>query len=154
EYSMWTREIERDALPVCNELGIGLVAYAPLGRGFLTGAIQSTDTLAPNDWRRTNPRFQGDNLESNLRLVDAVTDIARTHGCTPAQLALAWLLHRGPDIVPIPGTTRVDHLREDIEAAAVKLDERLADQLNALINERTVHGNRYSAQSRLEVDTE
>ncbi|TMH10892.1 MAG: aldo/keto reductase [Betaproteobacteria bacterium] len=145
EYSMWTREIERDALPVCNELGIGLVAYAPLGRGFLTGAIQSTDTLAPNDWRRTNPRFQGDNLESNLRLVDAVNDIARTHGCTPAQLALAWLLHRGPDIVPIPGTRRIERLDENAAATAITLNDAQMSAIDSVLADRPVAGARYAA---------
>ena len=145
EYSMWTREIERDALPVCNELGIGLVAYAPLGRGFLTGAIQSTDTLAPNDWRRTNPRFQGDNLESNLRLVDAVNDIARTYGCTPAQLALAWLLHRGPDIVPIPGTRRIERLDENAAATAITLNDAQMSAIDSVLADRPVAGARYAA---------
>ena len=102
EYSLWTRDIERDLLPVCRELGVGLVAYSPLGRGFLTGAIKHIDQLEQQDWRRTNPRFQGANFAANQRLVQAITELAAQRHSTPAQLALAWLLHRGDDIVPIP----------------------------------------------------
>jgi len=106
EYSLWTRDPEEGALPTCRELGIAFVAYSPLGRGFLTGRFRSLDDLAPDDWRRNNPRFQGENFQKNLDLVARVEAIARKKGCTPAQLAIAWLLSRGQDIVPIPGSTR------------------------------------------------
>ena len=145
EYSLWTRDIEHDALPVCQELGIGLVAYSPLGRGFLTGAIQSTATLAPDDWRRQNPRFQDDNLASNLRLVEAIHAIARSRGCTPAQLALAWLLHRGPDIVPIPGTRRIARLDENAAAVAITLSDAEMDAIGSVFADRPVAGTRYAA---------
>ncbi len=120
EYSLWSRDIEDDALPVCEELGIGVVAYSPLGRGFLTGAIASANDLDPNDWRRGNPRFQAGNAATNRALVDAVSGLARARGCTPAQLALAWLLARGPHIVPIPGTRRVVRLEENAAAASIR----------------------------------
>jgi len=104
EYSLWSRDPEDELLPLCAELGIGFVAYSPLGRGFLTGAIRSIDDLAPDDWRRQNPRFQGENFRRNLELVDAVREIAADKGCTAAQLALAWVLAREDGVVPIPGT--------------------------------------------------
>lgn len=145
EYSLWSREVEQDALPACRQLGIGFVAYSPLGRGFLTGAIKSADALAPDDWRRQNPRFQGDNLAVNLALVEAVTALAEERGCTPAQLALAWLLTRGPDIVPIPGTRQIERLEENAGAVAITLtadeERRIAEVLAA----RPVAGTRYPA---------
>src|SRR5919202_1686785 len=103
EYSLWTRDVEEGALPTCRELGVGFVAYSPLGRGFLSGRFRSPDDLDPDDWRRTNPRFQGEALEQNLRLVAKVEELAAEKGCTPGQLALAWVLAQGDDIVPIPG---------------------------------------------------
>jgi aryl-alcohol dehydrogenase-like predicted oxidoreductase len=106
EYSLWSREPETEILATCRDLGIGFVPYSPLGRGFLAGRFKSVDDLAADDWRRQNPRFQGENLRRNLELVAAVERLARARGCTPAQLALAWLLSRGTDIVPIPGTTK------------------------------------------------
>ena len=104
EYSLWSRDPEDEILPTCRELGIGFVAYSPLGRGFLTGQIKTFDDLAADDYRRSSPRFQGDNLARNLALVDRVGEIAKEKGCTPSQLALAWVLAQGDDIVPIPGT--------------------------------------------------
>jgi len=145
EYSLWTRDIEADAWPVCHELGIGLVAYAPLGRGFLTGAIQSADQLTPNDWRRQNPRFQGDNLRANLALVDAINAIAEERGCTPAQLALAWLLRRSPQIVPIPGTRRIERLDENAAAVAITLTPAQLQHIGSLLVEQHVAGARYHA---------
>lgn len=121
EYSLWTRDPETEILPACRELGIGFVAYSPLGRGFLSGAIRSLQTLARDDWRRTNPRFQGDNLRRNLELVARVETLARHKGCTPGQLALAWLLAQGRDVVPIPGTKRRKYLEENLGAAEVEL---------------------------------
>jgi aryl-alcohol dehydrogenase-like predicted oxidoreductase len=121
EYSLWSREPERDILATCRELGIGFVAYSPLGRGFLTGRFRTPDDLAPDDWRRTNPRFQGENFQRNLDLAEAVQQLARRKGCSPAQLALAWLLSRGPDIIPIPGSTRVERMEENARAVQVTL---------------------------------
>jgi aryl-alcohol dehydrogenase-like predicted oxidoreductase len=121
EYSLWSRDIEHEVRPVLTELGIGLVAYSPLGRGFLTGQITSTDNLAPDDFRRANPRFQGANLEANLALLGKVEAIAREKECTPGQLALAWVLAQGDDVVPIPGTKRRTYLQQNAEAAEVDL---------------------------------
>jgi aryl-alcohol dehydrogenase-like predicted oxidoreductase len=119
EYSLWTRDAEAEILPLCRELGIGYVAYSPLGRGIFGGEIKGADSLAENDRRKAHPRFQGDNLASNVRLAQAVAALAAKKGCSPAQLALAWLLSRGENIVPIPGTRRIDHL--EANAAAVDL---------------------------------
>jgi len=145
EYSLWTRDLEHEVRAVCEELGIGIVAYAPLGRGFLTGAIRDTDTLSPGDWRRSNPRFQGENLAHNLALVDAVNGLARERGCTPAQLALAWLLHRSPHVVPIPGTRRIERLEENAGAAAIVLSEPDERRIAQVLAEQEVAGARYAA---------
>ena len=145
EYSLWTRDIENDALPVCKELGIGLVAYAPLGRGFLTGAIKNTNDLDPSDWRRQNPRFQSDNLPSNLALVAAINEIAQARGCTPAQLALAWLLHRDAQIVPIPGTRRIARLEENAAATTIALTKAEQRRIDDVLAARSVAGTRYAA---------
>ncbi|MUG95564.1 aldo/keto reductase [Scytonema sp. UIC 10036] len=123
EYSLWTREPETDVLPVCQELGIGLVAYSPLGRGFLTGTIQKPEDFAPDDFRRHLPRYQGENFERNLQLVAKIKEIATEKNCTPAQLALAWLLAQGEDIVPIPGTKRRERLEENLGAIAIELSD-------------------------------
>jgi len=123
EYSLWSRDPEEEILATVRELGIGFVAYSPLGRGFLSGAIKSVDDLAPDDFRRNNPRFQGANFERNLELVRVVEDIAGEKGCTPAQLALAWVLAQGDDVVPIPGTRRAERLEENAGALDVKLTE-------------------------------
>jgi aryl-alcohol dehydrogenase-like predicted oxidoreductase len=142
EYSLWTRDPEGEVLPACRELGIAFVAYSPLGRGFLTGRFRTPDDLPEGDWRRDNPRFQGENFRNNLRLVERVEALARARGCTPAQLALAWLLARGPDIVPIPGSTRIDRVEENAAAASLALSDeeiRSLDQVGAL-----VAGTRYS----------
>lgn len=129
EYSLWTRDQEDEILPVLRELGIGFVAYSPLGRGFLTGAIRSTHELPETDYRKTNPRFFDENFQHNLRCADEVRDISADVGATPAQVALAWLLAKGPDIVPIPGTKRVTRLEENVGADAIELT---ADQLARL----------------------
>ncbi|MET9553024.1 aldo/keto reductase [Streptomyces sp. NPDC006645] len=121
EYSLWTRDPEPDVLPTLRELGIGLVPYSPLGHGFLTGDIRSLDGLDTNDWRRTNPRFTGDNFVRNLRIVDQVVEIAADVGATPAQVALAWLLAQGEGIAPIPGTKRIDRLEENTAADSIRL---------------------------------
>src|SRR5262245_14316498 len=142
EYSLWSRDPEGELLATCRELGIGFVAYSPLGRGFLTGRFRSPADLEPGDWRRQNPRFQGENFQRNLALAEGVQDLARTKGCTPAQLALAWLLSRGPDIVPIPGSTRAERVAENAGAAAVTLTEEEIAALDALGPK--VAGDRYS----------
>ncbi|RAU97396.1 aldo/keto reductase [Mycobacterium colombiense] len=129
EYSLWTRDQEDEILPALRELGIGFVAYSPLGRGFLTGAIRSTHELPETDYRKTNPRFFDENFQHNLRCADEVRDISADVGATPAQVALAWLLAKGPDIVPIPGTKRVTRLEENVGADAIELS---ADQLARL----------------------
>ena len=121
EYSLWTRDPEESVLPAVRELGIGFVAYSPLGRGFLSGQITSPEDFAEEDFRRRNPRFQGENFKRNLELVDRVREIAAEKDVTPGQLALAWLLHQGPDIVPIPGTKRVEYLEENAAASAIEL---------------------------------
>jgi aryl-alcohol dehydrogenase-like predicted oxidoreductase len=147
EYSLWTRDVEAEILPTCRELGIGFVAYSPLGRGFLTGAIRSTDDLASDDWRRQNPRFAAENFDRNRRLVDAVTDIARERGCTPAQLALAWLLHRADDIVPIPGTRRIARLEENASATRLALTADELQRIEAVLEATPIAGSRYPAAS-------
>jgi aryl-alcohol dehydrogenase-like predicted oxidoreductase len=129
EYSLWSRDPEDEVLPALRELGIGLVAYSPLGRGFLTGQITSPDDLADDDFRRTSPRFQGQNFARNLELLDRVREIAREKDCTPGQLALAWALAQGDDVVPIPGTKRRSYLEQNIEATEVELT---GDELAAL----------------------
>jgi aryl-alcohol dehydrogenase-like predicted oxidoreductase len=145
EYSLWTRDVEAEILPTCRELGIGFVPYSPLGRGFLAGAFQSTSALAANDWRRMNPRFQGDNIDANLALVQAVTELAQARGCTPAQLALAWLLNQGEDIVPIPGTRRISRLDENAGAATIHLDAAELARIDAVLGKHEVAGPRYPA---------
>jgi aryl-alcohol dehydrogenase-like predicted oxidoreductase len=132
EYSLWSREPEAGILATCAELGIGFVPYSPLGRGFLTGRFRSPDDLAPDDWRRQNPRFQGEAFARNVALADQVQELARAKGCTPAQLALAWLLSRGPHIVPIPGSTRAERIEENAGAVRVTVTERDAADLDAI----------------------
>jgi aryl-alcohol dehydrogenase-like predicted oxidoreductase len=144
EYSLWSRDAEAELLPLCAELGITYVAYSPLGRGFLTGAIRSVDDLAPDDWRRTNPRFQGENFQKNLRLVNAVADMARQKGCTPAQLALAWVLGRSDRIVPIPGTRRIERLEENAGALNVALTKEDLDRIDAIAPAGVAAGTRYA----------
>ena len=143
EYSLWTRDVEAEILPACRELGIGFVPYSPLGRGFLTGAIQNAGELAANDWRRTNPRFQEGNVEQNRALVEAVTELAQARGCTPAQLALAWLLAQGQDIVPIPGTRRISRLDENAGAAAIALSEAELQRISSVLSTHRIAGTRY-----------
>jgi aryl-alcohol dehydrogenase-like predicted oxidoreductase len=141
EYSLWSRDPEGDLLATCRELGIGFVAYSPLGRGFLTGRYRTLDDLAPDDWRRTNPRFAGENFQKNLDVVDAVGALARAKRCTPAQLALAWILAQGPDIVPIPGSTNGDRIAENVGALAVTLTPDDLAALEAVAPK--VSGTRY-----------
>src|SRR6476660_3214826 len=124
EYSLWMRDVEDEILPTCRELGIGFVPYSPLGRGFLTGRFSKFEDLPEDDFRRRQPRFQGENFQKNLDLVRHVERVASKKGCTPAQLVLAWLLHQGDDIVPIPGTTRIQNLEDDVGALGVTLTKR------------------------------
>src|SRR5438094_576431 len=121
EYSLWTRDVEDEILPAIRELGIGFVAYSPLGRGFLSGRIRSVEDLEAGDFRRDNPRFQGENFQKNLELVERVEELAAAKGCTAAQIALAWVVVQGDDMVPIPGTTRVKNLEENVAALEVGL---------------------------------
>ena len=147
EYSLWTRDVEQDILPTCRELGIGFVPYSPLGRGFLTGAITQPDDLASDDWRRTNPRFQADTMALNQRLVDAVKRVASRRGCTAAQLALAWLLDRGDDIVPIPGTRSSARLDENAGATRIALTDEDRRQIDEVLASNAVVGERYPASN-------
>jgi aryl-alcohol dehydrogenase-like predicted oxidoreductase len=144
EYSLWTRDPEAELLPLLRELGIGFVPYSPLGHGFLTGEIRSPDDLADGDWRKTNPRFAGENFKRNLRIVDEVQAIAAEAGATPAQIALAWLLAQGDDIAPIPGTKRVARVEENMAADRVELSAKQIERLNnltAAAGERHDKGN-------------
>ena len=143
EYSLWTRDPEPEVLPVLRELGIGLVAYSPLGRGFLTGAIRSRDDLAEDDWRRQNPRFSEENFAANLHLVDKVREIAGRRGVTPAQLALAWVLGAGPDVVPIPGTTNPRRLEENLAALSIGLTDDERAELDVIAPPGVAVGDRY-----------
>ena len=154
EYSLWTRNPEIAVLGACRELGITFIPFSPLARGYLCDAVHDVAAFDPKDIRKTMPRFEPQHYAANLQLLAGYKALAREAGCTPAQLALAWLLHQGQDIIPIPGTTRVEHLREDLGAADLKLSPGLLARLDAHINQRTVHGHRYSAQARSEVDTE
>ncbi len=153
EYSLWTRNPEIGVLDACRELGAAFVAFSPVARGFLCGPLD-VDALDARDIRRTMPRFMPDNYAANAKLLTGYNAIAEEAGCTPAQLALAWLLHRGEHILPIPGTTSAPHLQEDLRAMDVRLDATVMAQLDALINDKTVAGNRYTAQANSEVDTE
>lgn len=154
EYSLWTRNPEIAVLQACRELGVAFVAFSPVARGFLCGELHDVSTLDAKDIRRTMPRFAPDPYAANLQLLTPYKAIAEEVGCTPAQLALAWLLHQGQHIIPIPGTTREAHLMDDLGAADVTLDASVMARLEALINEKTVTGNRYNEQGSREVDTE
>jgi aryl-alcohol dehydrogenase-like predicted oxidoreductase len=149
EYSLWTRDPETDVLPTVRELGIGFVAYSPLGRGFLSGAIRSPDDLAVDDFRRTNPRFQGENFQRNFDLVEQVQAIAAEKGVTPSQLALAWVLNRGSDIVPIPGTKRRRYLEENVAAVDIQLTAGDLDRIEAAFPKGVTAGERYADMSPL-----
>jgi aryl-alcohol dehydrogenase-like predicted oxidoreductase len=143
EYSLWSREPEEGLLDVCRELGIGFVAYSPLGRGFLTGRFKRPDDLAPDDWRRNNPRFQTDNFQKNLEIVERVKRVAARKRCTAAQLALAWVLAQGEDVVPIPGSKRRERLEENAAAADVQLTADELSEMDALLPRGIAAGTRY-----------
>lgn len=131
EWSLWSRDVELDAVPVCRELGIAFVAYGPLGRGFLTGGIDTVEQLAGKDSRRKQPRFEPENFEHNRRIVDQLVGIAARKGCTPSQLALAWLHHQGPDVIPLPGTTKREHLEENLVASEIQLSAVELDEISS-----------------------
>jgi aryl-alcohol dehydrogenase-like predicted oxidoreductase len=143
EYSLWSRDVEAEILPACRALGIGFVAYAPLSRGLLTGTIRRFEDLAPHDRRRIHPRFHAGNLERNLRLVGAVEQIAAARGVTPAQVALAWLLSRGEDVVPIPGTKQRRYVEDNAAAAEIVLERRELDVLGDVFRPGAGAGERY-----------
>ena len=152
EYSLWERNLEPHIIPLLRELGIGLVPFAPLGRGFLTGAVKRAEEYPEGDFRRNDPRYQGENFDANMRAASAVRALAERKGATPGQIALAWLLHKGPDVVPIPGTKRRSYLEENVAAADVSLSDEDMAQLDATLSPEQVAGPRYSAQQMAMVD--
>jgi aryl-alcohol dehydrogenase-like predicted oxidoreductase len=145
EYSLWSRDVEDEILPACRELGVGFVAYSPLGRGFLTGAIESPESLSEDDRRRQFPRFQGDNFEHNFRLVERIREIAAEKACEPAQLALAWVLAQGEEIVPIPGTKRRKYLEVNVRALEIELSQEELARINEVARPDAAAGSRYPA---------
>ncbi|RYE97549.1 MAG: aldo/keto reductase, partial [Oxalobacteraceae bacterium] len=143
EYSLWTRDPEEGVLDACRRHGIGFVPYSPLGRGFLTGEIRTPEDFAPDDYRRNSPRFQGENFARNIALVDKVRELAHEAGCTPGQLALAWVLAQGPDIVPIPGTKRRKYLEQNVEAVDLDIGPSQLTELEAIFPRGAAAGTRY-----------
>lgn len=154
EYSLWTRNAEIGTLEACRELGVALVAFSPVARGFLSGAVRDAALLDAKDIRRGMPRFQGDNLVENLKLLAPFNTLAAQAGCTPTQLALAWLLAQGEHVIPIPGTTSIAHLEEDLAAADLQLAPAVLQRAGEIVNRHTVHGPRYPAATQAEIDTE
>jgi aryl-alcohol dehydrogenase-like predicted oxidoreductase len=152
EFSLWTRDLEATILPVCEELDIGVVAYSPLGRGFLTGVFKNPEDFDPGDYRRNNPRFSSENFASNLQLVELVSQIAREEGYTPAQVALAWLLDCAPYIVPIPGTRSIKRLKENALSVMVRLGNAQFERLYGILRERPVTGARLAAAAMVTID--
>ena len=152
EYSLWTRDPEPEILPACREKGVAFVAYSPLGRGFLSGRFRRPEDVPEDDYRRNHPRFQGENFEANLRLVERVEDIAKEKGCTPSQLALAWVLAQGEDIVPIPGTKRRTYLEENLKALSIKLTPGDIRRLDEAAPAGTTAGPRYHEQAMKAID--
>src|SRR5438876_7792917 len=152
EYSLWERNLEPRIIPLLRELGIGLVPFAPLGRGFLTGSVKPAEEYPESDYRHNDPRYQGENFEANMRAASAVRELAARKGVTAGQIALAWLLHKGPDIVPIPGTKRRSHLEENVGAINVQLSAEEIAQLDAALPPEKVAGPRYNAKQMAMVD--
>ena len=152
EYSLWQRDVEDDILDTCRTLGIGFVPYSPVGRGFLTGTIRTADTLASDDWRRAAPRFQDGNIDANLKLADKVVDAAQQKGCTPAQLALAWVMAQGMDIVPIPGTKRLSRLVENMGAVDISLNASELAHLDSILPKGSAVGARYPVRTNPDND--
>jgi aryl-alcohol dehydrogenase-like predicted oxidoreductase len=151
EYSLWSRDPEDEILPAVRELGIGFVAYSPIGRGFLSGRFKTIDDLGPTDYRRQSPRFQGENFERNLDLVRRIEEIARSKGVTPAQLAIAWVLAQGDDIVPIPGSKSIGHLEENIAAADIELTPDDLVQIDEAAPKGVAAGDRYPSMAAVNV---
>jgi aryl-alcohol dehydrogenase-like predicted oxidoreductase len=152
EYSLWERNLEPRIIPLLRELGIGLVPYCPLGRGFLAGGVKRAEEYPPEDWRRDDPRYQGENFDANMRAAAAVRDIGAKLSATPAQIALAWLLHKGEDIAPIPGTKRRSYLEENLRAAELSLSAEEMQRLDAALAPQVVAGARYNAERGSYVD--
>jgi aryl-alcohol dehydrogenase-like predicted oxidoreductase len=152
EYSLWERNLESGIIPLLRELGIGLVPFAPLGRGFLTGAVKRAEEYPAGDYRRGDPRYQGENFDANVRAASAVRDLAARKGVAPGQIALAWLLHKGPDVVPIPGTKRRSYLEENVAAAEVSLTGEEMAELDAALAPEKVSGPRYNEKQMATVD--
>jgi aryl-alcohol dehydrogenase-like predicted oxidoreductase len=152
EYSLWERNLEAEIIPLLRELGIGLVPFSPLGRGFLTGAVKRAEEYPEDDFRRTDPRYQGENFDANVRAAEAVREVAQSIGATPGQVAIAWLLHKGPDIVPIPGTKRVKYLEENIAAASIPLDAAQIQALDEALARGIVAGPRYNPATMSTID--
>lgn len=152
EYSLWERNLEPRIIPLLRELGIGLVPFAPLGRGFLTGAAKRAEEYPENDHRRNDPRYNGENFDANLRAASAVRELASARGVTPGQVALAWLLQKGPDIVPIPGTKRRRYLEENVGAVNVPLSASEITELDAALTPEKVAGSRYTAKQMAQID--
>jgi aryl-alcohol dehydrogenase-like predicted oxidoreductase len=152
EYSLWERNLEAEIIPLLRELGIGLVPFSPLGRGFLTGTAQRAEDYPEGDFRRGDPRFQGENFTANMRAADTVRAVAAAHGVKPGQVALAWLLHKGPDIVPIPGTKRRTYLEENVAAADIVLSADDMARMDAALHPDLVAGARYNERQMVMVD--
>jgi aryl-alcohol dehydrogenase-like predicted oxidoreductase len=144
EYSLWSRDPEDNIIPTCKELGIAFVAYSPLGRGFLTGQIKKFEDLEADDFRRSSPRFMGDNFDKNIELMKKIESIAKEKNCTPAQLALAWVLAQGDHIFPIPGTKRIKYLEENVKAVDIKLSQHELDQIEKIFPKNVAAGTRYT----------
>jgi aryl-alcohol dehydrogenase-like predicted oxidoreductase len=152
EYSLWERNLEPQIIPLLRELGIGLVPFAPLGRGFLTGSVKRAEEYPESDYRHNDPRYQGENFDANMRAASVVRELAKQKGATPGQIALAWLLHKGPDVVPIPGTTRRTHLEDNVGGAAVSLSHEETASLDAALSPENVAGPRYTEKQMATVD--
>jgi len=145
EWSLWSRDVEEDIIPTCRELGIGIVAYSPLGRGFFSLGLKALENLSNDDYRKSLPRFQPENLEHNKIVIERVNEMAARKGCTPSQLALAWVHHQGNDVCPIPGTTKVENFNQNIGALSVKLAPEEMAELESFASEDVVKGDRYVA---------
>jgi aryl-alcohol dehydrogenase-like predicted oxidoreductase len=152
EYSLWERNLEPRIIPLCRELGIGVVPFAPLGRGFLTGNVKRAEEYPPDDYRHTDPRYEGENFDANMRAASVVREIANRKSATPGQIALAWLLHKGDDIVPIPGTKQRKHLEDNVGAVEVSLSADEVSSLDAALSPEKISGPRYTPERMAQID--
>jgi aryl-alcohol dehydrogenase-like predicted oxidoreductase len=152
EYSLWERNLEADIIPLLRELGIGLVPFSPLGRGFLTGEVKRAEEYPEGDFRRGDPRYQGENFDANMRAAETVREVAKSLGAKPGQVAIAWLLHQGPDVVPIPGTKRVKYLEENVAAASIALDAEQMAALDSALAPEKISGPRYNPTVMVTID--